>query len=79
MSYVQKNQHRHIPGKRGITIQPWEFREGGGRGIMGKYLGKEKESIQCRQDATDYAGQEDSAESTCYGKDRLCMIKFLES
>jgi len=46
---------------------------------MGKYLGKEKESIQCRQDAAEYAGQEDSAESTCYGKDRLCMIEFLES
>ena len=79
MSDVQKNQHRHIPGKRGITIQPWEFREGGGRGIMGKDLGKENESIQCRQDAAKYAGQEDSAESTCYGKDRLCMIEFLES
>ena len=31
-----------------------------GRGIMGKYLGKEKGSIRCR-DAAEYVGQEDSA------------------
>ena len=41
-----------------------------GRGIMGKYLGKEKRiqgkrdkrSIWCRQDAIEYAGTKDSVE-----------------
>ena len=49
---------------------------------MGKDLGKEKgdprkkkereekEGIRCRQDAVEYAGQEDSAESTC------CWARF---
>ena len=46
---------------------------------MGKDLGKEKGSILCRQDATEYAGQEDSAESTCCGQDCLCMIEFFIS
>ena len=38
-----------------------------------------KESIRFRQEAAEYPGQEDSAESTCCGKDCLCMIEMLES
>ena len=40
---------------------------------------RKKGGIRFRQDAAEYAGQEDSAESACCGQDRLCMIEFLES